>query len=283
MARTSPAAARYLLAGELLRLREKTALTAADIARRTGITPSTITRIERDEWKMPQMDVVARLLDAYDADDRDRQRLLDLAGQALRRGWWHPHRTHLSDHRVKYVGLEAGASVVRVYNPVSVPELLRTPAYAEAIWRVREPGIQVGRLDTLRTVHNRRREILFADDPLYVHAIIGEGALRRMVGGPNVMRDQLEHLLTYTSGGTVTLQVIPFAAGALPTSDSFSILTLPGGPGPDPVLAPSAAGDVWARPEDARRLAGAFEELVGVGASVRETRRLITACLADLD
>lgn len=277
---TSPIAARRMLSGELLRLREEAGLTAAEVARRTGITPSTITRIERDEWKIPQQDVVTQLLDTYDADASDRTRLLQLVAAAGERGWWDRYRASLTDIQLTYLGLEAGASIVRTYNPISVPDLLQTPDYLAAVTRARTPDITESQVEDLLAVQARRQTRL-QEPGLHLHAILGEGALRRLVGGQEVMREQLEALLAASASSAVTLRAIPYTAGALPTAEPYTIFTLPG-PGPDPVLESSASGPRWTRGTDAVQLAAKFEGLVAVAASVAETRRMIAARLAKM-
>jgi hypothetical protein len=107
--------------------------------------------------------------------------------------------------------------------------LFQTRAYAESLIRVGRPELpaadRVGRVE-LRLA--RQREVLNRASPPLVWSVIAEPALRCLVGGIDVLRDQLEHLAVLTERSNIEIQVLPLAAGAHSgTEGTFTILSAP--------------------------------------------------------
>jgi hypothetical protein len=156
---------------------------------------------------------VADLLTLYGVtDSEERAALLNLARQANTPGWWHAYSDILPTWLEPYVGLEAAASVIRTYQIQLIPGLLQTEGYARAL-------IQQGSAATEEQVARRielrvsRQAILSAPNPPQLWVVVDEGALRRPVGGKEVVRGQLEHLIEMTDHPAVTLQILPFTIG----------------------------------------------------------------------
>jgi hypothetical protein len=173
---------------------------------------------------------VRGLLSLYDLGGSHAARIEQMTPAARKRTW-------LQDYRVRgwgYVALEAEASLLRTFEPAYVPGLLQTEGYVRALLAgsiQQRTAEQAEDFVALRRF--RQRRLTSDDEPLDIVAIVDEGALMRQVGGQDVMRDQLEHLLIAAELDTVTLQVLPFLAGKHPGVDgSFSILSYsaPGDP-----------------------------------------------------
>jgi hypothetical protein len=157
---------------------------------------------------------VGDLLTLYGVtDSEERAALLNLAREANTPGWWHAYSDILPTWLEAYVGLEAAASVLRTYEVQLVPGLLQTEEYARALIR---QGSAVTEEEIARRGELRasRQEILRRPDAPQLWAVVDEGALRRPVGSPEIVREQLKHLIEVTDHPAVTLQVLPFAAGA---------------------------------------------------------------------
>ncbi|WP_017593025.1 Scr1 family TA system antitoxin-like transcriptional regulator [Nocardiopsis potens] len=212
MPRYSPTVRRRRLSLELRRLRETAGLTASQAAKQLEWDTSKITRMERNEWKRPNPRDIKDLLDLYKVEDGSRREaLIELARQSRQKGWWAAHDDLLGNGT--YIGLEAEASVIRTFQLGVVPGLLQTSAYAEAL--MRGFGTKEDVIARRVAIRMERQQILSADHPPRLWAIIDEAALVRPVGGPKVMREQLEHLLTVgQEHENVHLQVLPFSAGA---------------------------------------------------------------------
>lgn len=112
-----------------------------------------------------------------------------------------------------WIEIEREATSLRAFDPLIVYGLLQTREYARAIFRASQIGSDA---DVEQSVNARlqRQDILIREDPPMVVAVMGEEALRRPVGGPEVMRRQLEHLLEVSERhGNVRIQFVPLSVG----------------------------------------------------------------------
>ncbi|MFJ4821582.1 MULTISPECIES: helix-turn-helix transcriptional regulator [Streptomyces] len=212
-----PAVRRRKLGAELRALRTSAALTSGEAARLVGWHQSKVSRIETGTSGVKPADV-RLLLDAYDvADSQLRDLLMALAGSddsGGRHHWWHAYRGVLPPTYRDFISLESQAGAMRTLETTVVPGLLQTPEYARAVTRAAVEGLPEDRLDTLVEVRLARQDVLRADPPLRLSAVLDEAVLRREVGGPGVMARQLERLVEAARLPQVRLQVLPFAAGA---------------------------------------------------------------------
>ncbi|MEU3890520.1 helix-turn-helix transcriptional regulator [Streptomyces sp. NPDC029041] len=212
-----PAVRRRKLGAELRALRSSAGLTSGEAARLVGWHQSKVSRIETGTSGVKPADV-RLLLDAYDVSDSQlRELLMVLAGAedgGGRHHWWHAYRGVLPPTYRDFISLESQAGAMRTLETTVVPGLLQTPEYARAVTRAAVEGLAEDRLDTLVEVRLARQDVLRADPPLKLSAVLDEAVLRREVGGPGVMTRQLERLLEAARLPQVRLQVLPFAAGA---------------------------------------------------------------------
>src|SRR5262249_44585812 len=138
-------------------------------------------------------------------------------------GWWQSYEL---DFFATFVGLEESATSVKQYQSTTIPGLLQTPDYVRAMSDALVPEVSVARVNEFVEVKMRRQARLTGDHPLPLRVILDEAALHRAVGGPRVMRAQLDHVVAATRIHDVTVQVIPFSSGAHAGMDSvFTILT----------------------------------------------------------
>ncbi|MFJ4276410.1 helix-turn-helix domain-containing protein [Streptomyces massasporeus] len=212
-----PAVRRRKLGAELRALRTSAGLTSGEAARLVGWHQSKVSRIETGTSGVKPADV-RLLLDAYDvADSQLRELLVVLAGSddgGGRHHWWHAYRGVLPPTYRDFISLESQADAMRTLETSVVPGLLQTPEYARAVTRAAVEGLPEDRLDTLVEVRLARQDVLRADPPLKLSAVLDEAVLRREVGGAGVMARQLERLVEAARLPQVRLQVLPFAAGA---------------------------------------------------------------------
>ncbi|MET9679995.1 helix-turn-helix domain-containing protein [Streptomyces coeruleorubidus] len=212
-----PAVRRRKLGAELRALRTSAGLTSGEAARLVGWHQSKVSRIETGTSGVKPADV-RLLLDAYAvADTQLRELLMMLAGSddsGGRHHWWHAYRGVLPPTYRDFISLESQAGTMRTLETTVVPGLLQTPEYARAVTKAAVEGLSEDRLDTLVEVRLARQDVLRADPPLELSAVLDEAVLRREVGGPGVMARQLERLVEAARLPQVRLQVLPFAAGA---------------------------------------------------------------------
>ncbi|MFE5916985.1 helix-turn-helix domain-containing protein [Streptomyces sp. NPDC056468] len=214
-----PAVRRRKLGVELRALRTGAGLTSGEAARLVGWHQSKVSRIETGASGVKPADV-RLLLDVYGVQDAQlRQLLLVLAGSDEGGGrdhWWHAYRGVLPPTYRDFISLESQASAMRTLETSVVPGLLQTPEYARAVTRAAVGGLDDDadeRLDALVAVRLARQDVLRAEPPLELSAVLDEAVLHREIGGPEVMEQQLRRLMEAARLPQVRLQVLPFAAG----------------------------------------------------------------------
>lgn len=281
--RQSPTVRLRRLGAELKRIREQQKLSVLHVAGALGWSTAKLSRIESGVGTMPQISNVKKLLDLYGIHDGpERDTAIALTHQARKRSWWHAVKDALEPGYATYIGLEDEASRIRVYDANIVPSLLQTDAYAAANIRGQMPGIPDDVFDLHMHVMRHRRELLNAEPPLDLWAIVDEAALRRTVGGTDVMRDQLGHLVEMGRLRHVHLQVLPFSAGAHAGVCPFAVVDF-GSVDPEVVYLRTVARTVWME-ERAHvvRFRVAFESMIEQALSVRASRTLIEKLLTEL-
>ena len=133
-----------------------------------------------------------------------------------RKGWWDAYSDLLPAGRIRYLGLESAAAQIRIYDIGVLPGLLQAPAYAQAIaWKPGCPALSAAQAARLVRMQLSRQSVLTGRHPAAVAIVVDEAAIRRQVGGPEVMRAQLSHLLAVPPN--MVVQVLPFSAGAGPS------------------------------------------------------------------
>jgi transcriptional regulator with XRE-family HTH domain len=208
-----PTVQRLVLGGHLRRLREEAGITTERAAVVIRGSHSKISRMEHGRVGFKERDI-ADLLTLYGViDSAEREALLRLARNSSLPGWWQSYSDILPHWVEPYFGLEAAASFIREYELQFVPGLLQTEAYARAVIRL---GTSVAEEEIVRRAQARisRQEILRRQTPPKIWAVLDESALHRMIGGPEVMKEQLRHLLDMCDHPAVTVQILPFSAGA---------------------------------------------------------------------
>jgi len=229
-----PTVLRLLLGAQLRRLREARGISAHEAAQAIRGSESKISRIELGRTAVREIDI-ADLLTLYGITDRaEREQLLTLASRANQPGWWHRYQDVLPPWFQAYIGLEESAQPIRSYDAQFVPGLLQTEEYAAAVLALGDFSLdEAERLVVLRK--ERQRHLAAGGTRLW--AIVDEVALRRPVGGPAVLRRQLEYLREACRQPWLTLQITPFPAVSHAAPGSFSILRFADPGPPDMVYA----------------------------------------------
>ncbi len=276
-----PTVLRILLGTQLRRLREARGITAQEAARAIRGSESKISRIELGRTSVREVDIID-LLSLYGITDHaEREELLTLAGQANQPGWWHQYQDVLPGWFQAYVGLEESAESIRSYDSLFIPGLLQTEDYAAAVLALGEFSLdEVERLVFLRKERQRR----FASGGLRLWAIVDEVALRRPVGGPEIMRAQLDHLSEVCDQPGFALQVVPDSAGGYLAPGSFSILRFAVSDLPDVVYIEQLTSAMYLdKPVDVERYALAMDKLSAAGAPPGQTKQIIRALREDME
>jgi len=256
---TAPPVRRQLIGGTLRRYRENLGCTLADAARTLNCHPSKISRIETGERGLRVAELRV-LLDEYGAGEDMQAALIAIADPHKPTGWWTRH--DLSQPQRDYMALEALATQVCYYAPLRIPELLQTPAYAEAQVEA-DQGLASGAMPNRAVEAILARQEAILDGNRDLRVVISEAALHQSVGRPLVMRQQAAHLASLSETGQVDLQVLPFRALAhpAPASGSMNILRVGGPFGIPVVYLPGIAASQFLAAEDAALHIRAWEQL----------------------
>ncbi|MER7444421.1 helix-turn-helix domain-containing protein [Micromonospora avicenniae] len=281
---TGPTVLRMLLGAQLRRLRESSGVTREGAGWEIRASESKISRMELGRVGFKERDV-ADLLTLYGVkDDEEREVLLKLARDANSPGWWHRYGDVLPSWFQSYLGLEAAAALIRTYEVQFVPGLLQTPAYARAVVLLGHGTAAPDEIDRRVGLRVRRQELLRRADPPQLWAVLDEAALRRPIGGPEVMRGQLSALIEATRSPNIRLQIIPFTAGGhAAAGGAFSILRFGDQDLPDIVYIEQLTSAIYLdKRDDLDHYALAMERLCVEAEPPERTPELLTRLRDDL-
>src|SRR5215471_369992 len=222
---SGPTVLRILLGSQLKRLREEAGVTPDVAGYEIRASRSKISRMENGRVSFKERDV-ADLLALYGVTDEQQIRhMLTLAQHANSRGWWARYDDVLPDWFSTYIGLEQATSLIRTYELQFVPGLFQTEDYAREVTVLGHRSAPAEEIERRVSLRIKRQQILSSPTGPRVWAVIDESALRRPLGGREVMRDQLIPLIELAERPQVTLQVMPFDRGGHSAAGgSFSIL-----------------------------------------------------------
>lgn len=279
----SPTVRRRRLARELRQLRAEKGLTIGEVGQATDISAATVQRYETERGAVKPAYVRA-ILDFYGTPDKVRDALVDIARSSRQKGWWAAYGDVIRSDFEEYVGLEAEAATLRAYDTHLVHGLLQTEEYARALLTAVRPADTAANVDRLVALRMQRQALLDRRPRFSLWAILDEAVLRRPVGGPEVMQQQLRHLAKAAELPNVTLQVMPFGQGAHPGLDgAFSIMEFPRRTDPDVVYIDGPAGNLYVEQEkDVQWFTLVFEHLRANAPSPVRSAELIEAITREL-
>jgi transcriptional regulator with XRE-family HTH domain len=280
VAARSPTVRRRRLGIELRRLREEASLTIDQVAARLECSDSKISRIETGQVSATPRDV-RDMLDIYEVGNEQRAELMQIAREARQKGWWHAY----GDVPVPpAVAFEAEAFSMSIYQSLVVPGLLQTMDYARAVLRATRPELALDQIERRVELRMARQSILTRDQPPALWVVLDEPVLRRLIGGPEVMRQQLERLSEVGALPNVTLQLLPFTSGEHAGLDGeFTLIGFPDPGDPNVVYIEMPSNDLWL--EDAasvRQYDHLFDLLRAAALSPAESAALITRAAKEL-
>jgi transcriptional regulator with XRE-family HTH domain len=264
----SPTVRRRELGALLRALRNQQGLTVEQAAEQLLCSPSKVSRMETGHGAATPRDI-RDLCNLYDVTDpAERDRLMTLARESKLPGWWQSYDLNYAT----YVGLEAEAVAISDFQSSVVPGLLQTADYARAGHEATMPRLGNERIEKLIQAKLTRQSLLTRAEPLAFSAVLDEAVLRRVVGGPRVMRNQLDRLIEVARLPNMTLQIIPFTVGSHPGLESnFNILELPK-PTPSIVFVEGLIGSMYLeRVEDLERYQEVFKRLQAVALGPKDT------------
>ncbi|MFJ6985208.1 MULTISPECIES: helix-turn-helix domain-containing protein [unclassified Streptomyces] len=267
----------------LKQYRQAVKLEQAQSAEVIASSQARISRIETGH-ATPRVIEVRLLLDAYGIHDAEvRAKLEDLAKHSKKRGWWLEHAAHLRQDYVDHIALEDDATYIREWQPVLVPGLLQTPAYAEAITKGSPGYIEQDRIAQLVKVREARQSKIEEGGTSYT-AILWEPVVTQPLVSVDVHREQLAAILEVGKRKNVTIQVLPFTAGVLgAVSSAFSTFSFEVEPAVEAVTLENLRGtSVLEGSEDLTAYANMYDQLRSSALAPDASSRLIRGILRSL-
>lgn len=212
MAPASPTVARWEFALRLRRRRKELGLKVKTISERLGFSRNYWSLVENERAILTEVKLEA-LADLLKFDDGEVQELLELRKTAGQRGWWESHSHLFDEEQLRFFGLEHGARSVRGYEALLIMGLLQTEEYARAVIEAHPAVSRVSVTERVQ-VRLRRQQRLMGTEPLRLTAVMSEAALMQQIGGVQILRRQLLHILDTAEGfpELVEIRVLPFTA-----------------------------------------------------------------------
>ncbi len=277
----SPTVRRRELGVLLRRLRNDHGWTVEQVAEQLLVSPSKISRLETGQRGASQRDI-RDLCDLYDVDEELRQQLIDLAAEGKQQAWWQSRG--LPDSTSTYVGLETEAATISDFGYGLVPGLLQTADYARAVMRAVRPQRTEEVIEQRLSARMDRQRLLVSADPPQFDAVIDESVLRRLAGSRAIMRAQLNRLVEVSELPNVSVQVLPYDAGALPASNNkFIILSFRQPTLSEVVFIEGLTGDLYLdRAEDIEVYRDAFLVMREIATTEAQSRKMIASIAAGL-
>ncbi|MEU6273589.1 helix-turn-helix transcriptional regulator [Streptomyces populi] len=204
---------RRQLGAMMRKLRTRKGLTLEEAGQAVGVSKATVSRYETQSGPVKWI-VVDALCREYGATDAEHRAVVGLAKNAKQQGWWSSFADSIPESMNLLLTLEDEAVRESHFSCVYVPGLLQTRAYSTALQKANEVPLEPAEIERLVDIRMRRQEILARPKPLQLWAILDESVIRRVVGSPQAMREQLDRLLEAGESRHITLQVLPFSKGA---------------------------------------------------------------------
>ena len=280
---SGPTVLRILLGSQLRRLREAKGVTRDDAGYTIRASGSKISRMELGRVSFKERDV-EDLLDLYGVDEEEAKALVALARQANSPGWWHKYSDVLPDWFQVYVGLEEAALLIRLYEVQFVPGLLQTADYARAVIRLGLPSASADEVERRVGLRLARQEVLKKESGgPRLWAVVDEAALRRPIGGGEVMRAQLVRLIEAAREPNITLQVVPFRSGGhAAEAGAFTVMRFPEVDLPDVVYLEHLTSALYLdKREDVEKYTEVMERLSVEGESPERTIEILSGMLEE--
>ncbi|WP_433892747.1 helix-turn-helix domain-containing protein [Streptomyces sp. CA-111067] len=269
-----PTSRRVHLGKVLERMREERGLSIAEVAGALGFSKEKLWRVETGRTSLPNPKDLTTLLEFFEQDDETIDNLLKIHRESLQAGWWVPYNPHFQKGMRDYVGIETDALAISAWQPNLVFGLLQTEEYARRLLLSAKTVDEITTefIDANVELRMLRKRIITHDEPRPLWVILAEDALRSVIGGPDVMRDQYAEISRLTAMDHITVQILPAASAGYRASQNFALLDLD-----DPlgrmVQADHVNGQAWVtdKKPDVGRFSRRFDALRASALAPHET------------
>jgi transcriptional regulator with XRE-family HTH domain len=278
----SPTLRRRRLGSELRRLRDASGMNIDEVAAHLHCSSSTVSRIEKARVRVT-LSVVRDMLELYGVTGQQREGLILLAREAREKeGWWHAYGD-VPDVRT-YISFESAAESLHLYESLLIPGLIQIEDYARMVLAIIYPNLRTEEIERHVELRMARQVILRGDDPLVHRVVLDEAALRRLLGMGHLVPNQLRHLIEATEMPNVSVQILPFRAGAHGGMiGPFAILSFPDSADPDVVHIEQPTGDLYLdQDNETQRYRLLFERLRAAALTPDRSTAFMTELMKEL-
>ncbi|GAA1091870.1 helix-turn-helix domain-containing protein [Nocardiopsis composta] len=281
MAGGMPVRRRHLII-QLRRMRRDAGLSQDEVWKALGWSRAKLQRLEAGEFQRLKAGDVMALCQLYEADKAEAEELVQIARDSRKNlPWWYQYKDVLPG---AFIGLEAEASLIQEFSIGLVPGLFQTQEYIAALFE-RAVGIPKQEVSKRLEVRlERQRSVLERERPPTIVTVIDEAAVRREVGGEEVMEGQIRHLLDLSERPNIEIQILPFKAGAhAGTSIPFVLFGFDGGSGAGSLvyLETRKDGFYLEEEEEVTDYRLVFSRMQGTAMSVEDSAAFLRAVLSE--
>jgi transcriptional regulator with XRE-family HTH domain len=280
----SPVVQRRRLRTELRRARLDADLTQEQVATAMDWSLSKLIRIENGTVGISTNDLKAILAHYKITDDGRTAEMLALSRGARERSWWSAYRD-ASPRLIQLIEYESASFIIRNFQPMLIPGLLQTGEYAATVIRNLDPQASDEVVNLAVEMRIKRQQLLQQPETPLMFFIVDEAAVRRLVGGQQAMRRQIQRLLDESDKPTVTIEIVPFGAGAHPGMQGpFMLFEFPDAADDDALYLEGPGESRWNRddPEEILSFRERFEVLRGLSLGPQGSRDLLSRLLDEL-
>ena len=279
----SPTVLRMILGRQLKALREKADLSYQQAAEAILSSEWTVRRYESADGGLKPLTLKSMLIAYGVTDVREIDAFLSLARDASKPGWWHHYEDVLPSWFKVAVGLEESASLIRAYEPQVVPGLLQTEEYIRAITAASFPSENEEDWERRVALRLARQDLLKRPAPPQYWVVLEETVLRRPIGGKDVMRGQLKHLIEAAGRPDITIQVLSFSAGWHPAMyGMFNIFRFPDNAMPDVVYSEALTSAYYLnQPNETTKYTEAIDRMAAQAATPDQTVTILRKILKE--
>jgi hypothetical protein len=245
---------------------------------------SKLIRIENGTVGISTNDLKAILAHYKIADDERTAEMLALSRGSRERSWWSAYRD-ASPRLIQLIEYESASSIIRNFQPMLIAGLLQTEEYAAAMIRNLDPQVSDQVVKLAVEMRIKRQQLLQQPESPLMFFIMDEAAVRRLVGGEQAMRRQIQRLLDESDKSTVTVEIVPFSAGAHPGMQGpFMLFEFPDAADDDALYLEGPGESRWNRddPEEIFSFRERFEVLRGLSLGPQGSRDLLSRLLGEL-
>ena len=280
----SPVVQRRRLRTELRRARLDADLTQEQVAAAMDWSLSKLIRIENGTVGISTNDLKAILAHYKITDDGRTAEMLALSRGARERSWWSAYRD-ASPRLIQLIEYESASFIIRNFQPMLIPGLLQTGEYAATMIRNLDPQATDQVVNLAVEMRTKRQQLLQQPETPLMVFIVDEAAVRRLVGGQQAMRRQIQRVLDESDKPTVTIEIVPFSAGAHPGMQGpFMLFEFPDAADDDALYLEGPSESRWNRddPEEILSFRERFEVLRGLSLGPQGSRDLLSRLLDEL-